>query len=50
LKDKTKLYIIPPVQGEKGDAGDLNSKDEVENYFIDAMTPATYQLQSNINR
>lgn len=47
LKELTKLYLVPPVEGDKSDAGDLETSEEVENYLHQAMTPAIYQLQTH---
>lgn len=50
LAPLTKVGIVPPVEGEKGDPGDLTSKEEVEEYLDRLMTPATYKLNTTTNR
>lgn len=50
LAPLTKVGIVPPVEGEKGDPADLSTKEQVESYLDRVMTPATYTLQATTNR
>lgn len=46
LAPLTKVGIVPPVEGLKGDPGDLTTKEQVESYLNRVMTPATYKLST----
>lgn len=46
LANRTELRIIPPVVGEKGDPGDLNSLEDVDDYISRAINPALYKLKT----
>jgi DNA primase len=45
LKGVTDIYLIPPVEQEKGDPADLNSIEEVQNYLDQKKSLLRFELE-----